>query len=125
MLREHDLLGPLEGVGVLIVGGDEGIDLLAQLTWRGEAGTGQGPAIQDGELDFDQIEPRGVGRSEMKMDVLVAGQPAIVFGLVGIQVVEEEERRANENLLQANEGRGAHARRGTKGVVFASRAERQ
>jgi len=27
-----------------------------------------------------------MGRSEMKMDVLV-GQPAIVFGLVGIQVV--------------------------------------
>jgi hypothetical protein len=71
-------------MGVLIVGGDEGIDLFAQLTWRGEAGIGQGPARQDGEPDFDLIEPRGMGRSEMKMDVLVAGQPAIN------QVVEDD-----------------------------------
>ena len=90
MLREHDLLGPLEGMGVLIVGSDEGIDLPAKLAWRGEAGAGQGPARQDGEPNFNLIEPRGVGRSEMKMDVLVAGQPAIVFGLVGIQVVEDD-----------------------------------
>ena len=77
-------------MGVLIVGGDKGIDLHAQLTWRGEAGTGQGAARQDGEPDLDLIEPRGVGRREMKMDVLVTRQPAIVFGLVGIQVVEDD-----------------------------------
>jgi hypothetical protein len=77
-------------MGVLIVGGDEGIDLPAQLTWRGEAGTGQGPAGQDGEPDLDLIEPRGVGRGEVKMDVFVAGQPAIVFGLVSIQVVKDD-----------------------------------
>ena len=29
MLREDDLLGPLEGVSVLIVGGNEGVDLLS------------------------------------------------------------------------------------------------
>ena len=75
-------------MGVLTVGGDEGIDLPAQLAWRGEAGTGQGLARQDGEPDLDLIEPRGVGRGEVKIDVLAAGQPAIVFGLVSIQVVK-------------------------------------
>jgi hypothetical protein len=57
MLWEHDLLGPLEGLGLLIVGGDEAIDLPSQLAWRGEAGTGQGPAGQDREPDRDLIEP--------------------------------------------------------------------
>src|SRR6516165_7953486 len=43
-------------MGVLIVGGDEGIDLPTQLAWRGEAGTCQGPAGQDGEPDLGRLE---------------------------------------------------------------------
>ena len=30
-----------------------------------------------------------MGRGEMKVEFLVPGQPAIVFGLVGIQVVQD------------------------------------
>jgi hypothetical protein len=84
------LLVSFKGVSVLIVCGDEGIDLLTQLAWRREADAGQGLAGEDGEPDFDLIEPRSVGRGEVKMDVLVAHQPAIVFGLVGVQVVEAD-----------------------------------
>ena len=35
MLREYDLLGPLEGVSGLIIGVDKGVDLIGR-TWRGE-----------------------------------------------------------------------------------------
>ena len=84
VFREDDLLGPLEGVSVLIVCGNESVDLIAQLPWGGEAGAGQGVAGEDGKPDFDLAEPGGVGRGEVKMDVLVARQPAIVFGLMGV-----------------------------------------
>src|SRR6201993_775791 len=77
-------------MGLLIVCADEGVDLVAQLAWRGEAGPGQGLAGEDGEPDFNLIEPGGVGRREVKMDVLVACQPAIVFGLMGVQIVEND-----------------------------------
>ena len=60
MFREDDLLGPLEGMGVLIVGGDKGVDLIAHLARGGEARTGQGMAGEDGEPDFHLVEPGGV-----------------------------------------------------------------
>jgi hypothetical protein len=44
-------------MSILIVCADEGVDLVAQLAWRGEAGTGQGMAGEDGEPDFNLIEP--------------------------------------------------------------------
>jgi hypothetical protein len=50
MLGEDDLLGPLEGVSVLIVGGNEGVDLLSYLARGGEAGAGQGMTGEDGKL---------------------------------------------------------------------------
>jgi len=90
MLRENDLLGPLERLSVLIVCRDEGVDLVANLPRRGEAGAGQGFAGENREPDFDLVQPRGMGRSEVKVDVGVSGQPAIVFGLVGVQVVQDD-----------------------------------
>ena len=41
-----------------------------------------------GEPYLDLIEPGGVGRRKMEMDVLVPSQPAVVFGLVGIEIVQ-------------------------------------
>ena len=35
-----------------------------------------------------------MGRDEMKMDVLVAGKPAILFGFVGVEIVEDDEQFA-------------------------------
>src|SRR4029077_3347679 len=70
--------------------GNESVDLIAHLAWGGEAGAGQGVAGEDGKPDFDLIEPGGVGRGEVKMDVLVTAQPAIVFGLMGVQVVQDD-----------------------------------
>ncbi len=42
MLREYDLLGPLEGVSGLVIRLDKGVDLIANLAWRGETRAGQG-----------------------------------------------------------------------------------
>ena len=72
MLGEDDLLGPLEGVSVLIVGGNEGVDLLSYLARGGEAGAGQGMTGEDGKPDLHLVEPGGVGWGEVKMDILVA-----------------------------------------------------
>ena len=80
MLREDDLLGPLERLGVLIVGSNEGVDLVANLPRRGEADAGQGFAGEDRKPDLDLVEPGGMGRDEMKMDVRVAREPAILLG---------------------------------------------
>ena len=88
MLREDDLLGPLEGVGGLIVGLDKGVDLIANLAWRGETRAGQGFGGENGEPDLHLIEPGGMGRGKMEMDVLVPRQPAVVLGLVGIEIVQ-------------------------------------
>jgi hypothetical protein len=81
MLREYDLLGPLKGMSGLIVGLDKGIDLIANLAWRGETGAGRGFGGENGEPDLDLIEPGGMGRGKMEMDVLVPRQPAVCFGL--------------------------------------------
>src|ERR1700723_2167263 len=75
MLREYDLLGPLEGESGLIIGLDKGVDLIAHLAWRGEARAGQGFGGENGEPYLHLIEPGGMGRRKMEMDVLVPRQP--------------------------------------------------
>src|ERR1700741_5300880 len=88
MLREYDLLGPLAGVRGLVIGVDKGVDLIANLAWRGETRAGRSLGGENGEPDLDLIEPGGMGRRKMEMDVLVPRQPAGVFGLVGIGIVQ-------------------------------------
>src|SRR3984957_7933332 len=88
MLREYDLLGPLEGVRGLVVGVDEGVDLIANLAGRGKPRAGKSFGGENGEPDLDLIEPGGMGRRKMEMDVLVPRQPAVVGGLVGVEIVQ-------------------------------------
>ena len=83
MRREDDLLGPLEGVSGLVIGVDKGVDLIANLAWRGEARAGQSFGRENGEPYLHLIEPGRMGRGKMEMDVLVPRQPAVVFRLVG------------------------------------------
>jgi hypothetical protein len=66
VLREEDLLGPLERLNVLIVCRDEGVDLIADPPRCGEAGAGQGFAGEDRKLDLYLVQPGGMGRGEMK-----------------------------------------------------------
>ena len=45
---------------------------------------------EDGEPAFDLVEPGGVRRREVEMNVFVASQPAPALGLVGVEVVEDD-----------------------------------
>ncbi len=73
MFLKYYLLLPLERVRPLVVGGDEVIQVFAELARTGEAGPRQRSTVQDGKSDFHLIHPRCVGGREMKMDVLVPG----------------------------------------------------
>jgi hypothetical protein len=43
-------------------------------------------AAQYAKPAFNLIKPRGVGWSKMKMDIGMALEPAVVLGLVGIEL---------------------------------------
>ena len=73
--------GSGEGAGGLVVALDEGIDVLPELGHSGEAGALEGLSAEDREPAFDLVEPGGVGRREVKMDVGMARKPAVVAAL--------------------------------------------
>src|SRR5260370_14244983 len=82
--------GAGEGTGGFIVAGDESIDVFPELADAGEARAPERGSAEDGEPALDLVEPRGVGRGEVEMNVLVAAQPAPARRLVGIEVVEDD-----------------------------------
>ena len=85
-----DVLCPLEGMGLGNVGCHEGLDGLSDLLDRGGAGSLESTATQDAEPHLDHVEPAGVGRREEEVDIGVTGKPATMFGLVRIEVVEDD-----------------------------------
>ena len=80
---------PFEGSGGLRIGGDESVNRGAQLPYVTEASSLQGSAGEQTEPDFDLIEPRSMGGSEVEVDVGMPRQPAIMLGLVGAQIVQD------------------------------------
>lgn len=72
---------PGEGTSGLVVVVDEGIDVCPEVSDAGEAGALQRLATEDREPALNLIEPGGVGRREVEVNVLVPGKPAIAFGL--------------------------------------------
>lgn len=85
-------LGPAEGSGFAVVSGDDGIERLAELFGRGEAGAIERGARVDGEPGLDLVEPaRVVGR---EVDVGMAGEPAVVRRLVGVEITEDHMQLA-------------------------------
>src|SRR5208337_3313085 len=78
------------GMGGLVVGGEEVVDIAAELWDAVEAGRCQRLSAEDTAPDLDLIEPRGVGGSVVEVDVFVALQPAVVFGFVGIEIVKND-----------------------------------
>jgi len=80
---------PAEGFGKPVVGSYEVIDALAYLLNRGKAGGSESRTAEDAEPDFDLVEPTGMGGREVEVDIGVASEPGIVFGFVGVEVVED------------------------------------
>ena len=87
--REDLSLLPLEGLGCRVVGGDEGVDGVAQLPGRGEAGPLQGASAEDAEPNLDLIQPAGVGGGVVEVHVGMTGPPPVALGLVGVEVVQD------------------------------------
>jgi len=85
-------------MGVVIVRRDESVDLVADLAWRGAAGAGHGFGGKNGKPNFDLVQPGGMRRGEMKPDVFLAGEPAIVFRLMGVEVVKDHVNLAVRRL---------------------------
>jgi len=85
---------PFKGRCCLIVRGHELVDRLAQFPRRGKAGPLQGLAGENAKPTLQLIQPGGVGGGVMKMDLGMASQPAIGFGLVGIEVVQDHMQLA-------------------------------
>src|SRR5271166_7060258 len=77
-------------MGGLVIGGEKVVDTAAELWHAVEAGRRQRLSAEDTEPDLDLMEPRGVGGSVVEVDVFVALQPAVVFGFVGIEIVEND-----------------------------------
>jgi len=61
---------PLEGSGGFQVGGYESVDGGAQFAYVAEAGSLERPAGEQAEPDLDLIEPRSMGGSEVKVDII-------------------------------------------------------
>ena len=71
-----------------IPGIHEAVDHVSQLSGRANAGPAQTLARQDREPDFHLVEPGGSCRGIMEVDIGMTFEPAIIFGLMGTEVVE-------------------------------------
>ena len=95
--------GPNERLGAVIVVGDEGIDVLAKFGNRSEGCVLEGFSCQDREPDFNLIEPGGVRRCEVEVDMRMTPDPTIRFRLVSVEVVEDDvesvARVAGDNIF--------------------------
>lgn len=86
----HLGFGPCEGAGGAVVGFDKSIDVVPELSDAGEARAAEGLPAEDREPALDLVEPGGMGRREVEMNILVAGQPNIAGRLMGTEIVEDD-----------------------------------
>lgn len=60
------------------------VDCGAHLRGRGKAGAPQGITAELGKPDFDLVEPGGVGRNVVEMDIPVPLKPSVVCWVCGV-----------------------------------------
>src|SRR5713226_6282522 len=90
-------VGPLDGFGSAVVVANVAHKLAGQVLDRGEDPAGNDIALDPGEPVFDLIEPGGVGRGVVDMDLGVSREELLnPLGLVGREVDGNEM-----NLLAA------------------------
>ncbi len=73
---------PEERSGGFVVVGDDDLDMSDEFGDALKRDAFERFCREDREPDFDLIEPGGMRRREVEMDVLVAFQPHVAFGLV-------------------------------------------
>ena len=107
-IRIHESLGPFKGMCSLIVGSDETVNGFPELFGRGEACPFQGVSCQKRKPYLDLVQPAGMGRDEMKVNVLVAGKPEIPLWLVRAEIIHNDvdfsvRMRANNTIHEIKE----------------------
>ena len=88
MLLVHFCLGPFEGCRVLIPAGNESFDCLDEHPEAGKVCALKGAAAQDAKPAFNLIEPGAVRGNKVKMHIGMSLEPAVLFGLVGVEIVQ-------------------------------------
>ena len=86
----HETLGPFEGMRCGIVGCDETVNRFPQLSGRSETRSFKGVSCQKRKPYLDLVQPAGMGRDEMKVNVLMPGKPQIPLWLVRAQVIHND-----------------------------------
>ena len=99
MFLKHDLLGPFEGMGGLIIGGDKASmwarscsvlwKLAVRTAWRLSR-------LNQISTWFSQ---EAWGGRVMKMHLWMARPPAVAFGFVDIEVVEDDVQGASSQCF--------------------------
>jgi len=95
-----DGLRPFKRDGLPIMHFHKPVDRFARLAWRGETGATQSSATEDAEPALHLIQLQAADRSVMQMDVGASLQPAILFRLVGVQVVRPGGRNPRANFAK-------------------------
>ena len=75
---------------MLVVSIDEVIDRFTELFDMDKAGSLERLATQNAKPAFDLIEPGSVSGRKVQMHVGMALEPAVVLGLVGTEIVEDD-----------------------------------
>jgi hypothetical protein len=81
----HFTFPPFEGC-LSIVGHQEAINGVSDLARRGKAGAAQSLPRENAEPDFDLVEPAGMSRGVMEVNMGVACQPAIPLRFMAAEI---------------------------------------
>jgi len=106
---------------MLVVMTDVAHELARQIVDRGEDPAGNHIAFDPAEPEFDLIKPRGIGRSEVQVQLGMIGQELRdPLGLMGREVVGDEVDLATPGLQRNNLAQESHKLLG--GMVGSGRA---
>ena len=86
----NDSLSPLERMSIFGVGRNKGIDGFTHVPGRECIESPESLPPQYAKPAFDLVEPGGMGRSVMEVDVGMLDQPAVMLGLVGVKVIQDD-----------------------------------
>src|ERR1700758_4571769 len=81
-------LGPFEGCRILIPTGHKSFDCFDQHANAGEVSALQGTTAQDAKPAFNLVEPAAMGGNKVKMHIGMGFEPAVLFGLMGVKIVQ-------------------------------------
>jgi len=80
---------PFERYRLIVIDGDKVINGIPHLLRGSETNAAQGAPTENAEPTLDLIEPTGMRGRKVQAEVGMTCQPAIMLGLVGVEVVQQ------------------------------------